>query len=71
MEPGEDSPRLYACLGGAHTARSTSAAHAERGTGHGSTDRVYTFTSRATDASGNVTEVTVKVFVPKDNHGHH
>jgi uncharacterized repeat protein (TIGR01451 family) len=41
----------------------------ERGTGQGSTGRVYTITYRATDRSGNFTERTATVTVPTSNSG--
>jgi uncharacterized repeat protein (TIGR01451 family) len=41
----------------------------ERGTGRGSTGRVYTITYRATDVSGNVRDVTATVTVPTSNSG--
>jgi hypothetical protein len=46
---------------------------AERRTGHGYDGRVYTITYRVTDASGNFTEVTDTVVVPKSHHhgGYH
>jgi uncharacterized repeat protein (TIGR01451 family) len=40
---------------------------AERGTGRGSTGRVYTITYRVTDASGNSTEKNATVVVPTSN----
>jgi uncharacterized repeat protein (TIGR01451 family) len=42
---------------------------AERGTGHGSTGRVYTVTYRVTDRSGNSTVSTATVTVPANNGG--
>jgi uncharacterized repeat protein (TIGR01451 family) len=44
---------------------------AERGTRKGSTGRIYTITYRATDASGNTTEATATVAVPRDVSGIH
>lgn len=43
----------------------------ERGTGTRNTGRVYTIKYRATDASGNMSEVTVTVTVPTSNSGAH
>jgi uncharacterized repeat protein (TIGR01451 family) len=42
------------------------ALRAERGTGQGSTGRVYTITYRATDTSGNASDATATVTVPTD-----
>jgi uncharacterized repeat protein (TIGR01451 family) len=43
------------------------AVRAERGTGNGSTGRVYTIVYRAADIHGNVSEATTTVFVPTDS----
>jgi len=42
----------------------------ERDTGHGNTGRVYTITYRATDRSGNSSDVKAIVTVPASNSGH-
>jgi hypothetical protein len=43
------------------------ALRSERGTGNGSTGRVYTITYRVTDRSGNATDASATVTVPANN----
>jgi uncharacterized repeat protein (TIGR01451 family) len=62
---GDKSPDvMHAALG---TDDRRFSLRAERGTGRGSTGRVYTITYRVTDASGNSTEKNATVVVPTSN----
>ena len=64
---GDKSPDIAgAALG---TDDRTFELRSERGTGNGSTGRVYTVTYRVTDVSGNSVDRSATVTVPTDNSG--